>query len=117
MQATQNKIDKYALIRKIGIYSIDDLKRHYYQMNPNGHWFDKDTMRFFKCRVAERLEFSPCGKIYFYTSEKGPMDNSPRRYSVREYDPATGNIETVGLGFCAYKTLAAAMAAGRKLAG
>ena len=49
--------------------------QHYY----NGHFFDKETMRFFKSRILD--EFYVDNWIIFITSEQN-QDN-PRRYTVR----------------------------------
>lgn len=88
-----------------GIYSIEDLAKHY-QAKTRGHWFDKDTLRFFRSRLNENLFY--CGTvILFITSEHGPHQPK-RRYSIRQYNPSTGSIETVGLGFQGYASLAAA---------
>lgn len=36
--------------------NIDELIRAYYQKNPNGHYFDRDTLKFFgECRSDMRL--------------------------------------------------------------
>lgn len=66
-----------------------------------GHWFDRDTMRFFRSRIPEYAVEGP-GGIYFHSSERGP--SGVRRYSVRRAIPAPGHtphavrysIETVG---------------------
>ncbi len=57
------------------------------------HWWDRGTMRWFKCRVSEQVYEGENG-IYFVTSEKGPSEK--RLYSVRKYDPATKDVDTVG---------------------
>lgn len=53
------------------------------------HWFDEDTMRFFK---------SDFGKLYsnkyFISSEKSP--HNPRRWSIRKVNWKTGDVDTVG---------------------
>lgn len=83
-----------------------------------GHWFDADTMRFFKTRIesglvacdwVEATADTPAHprRHRFVTSEKGP--DGVRRYSVREALP-DGSIATVG-EFQGYRTLAAARAA------
>lgn len=97
---------------RTGIYSIRDLEQHY-KSKTKGHWFEASTMAFFKSRLAESLVYTE-DRILFFSSEKGP--NGIRRYSIREYNPETGAIETVGLGFQAYKTLAAAKRAAQYLA-
>jgi len=62
--------------------------------NGNGHFFDSDTMRFFKSRIGEvRLKGNDW---YFITSEKPP--HGERRYSVRKMQ-LDGDIETIG-AFC-----------------
>lgn len=57
------------------------------------HWFDPDTMRYFRCRVLEEVYQGP-GGIYFVTSEKGP--HGPRAYSVRQFTVNKPSIDTVG---------------------
>lgn len=104
---------KQHLANKSQIYSIQDLQRHY-EAKTKGHWFKPDTMRFFRSKIHEKLFYS-INKIYFISSERGPWDASPRRYSIRSYDPESGFIDTVG-DFQKYKTLAAAQLAARRLA-
>lgn len=60
------------------------------------HWFDPDTLSFFKCRVLEGV-YQGDGGVYFVTSERGP--HFPRAYTVRKFDPLTCGISTVG-EFC-----------------
>lgn len=57
------------------------------------HWFDPDTMRFFKTRISDKV-YQGQGGVYFVTSEEDP--SGKRAYSVRSFDPATANIDTVG---------------------
>ena len=57
------------------------------------HFFDKETIRFFKSKICSRVYDGP-GGIYFVTSEKGP--HMPRRYSVRRLNIEEEDIETVG---------------------
>lgn len=74
------------------------------------HWFDADTMRFFKTRIesgAIPLHSENCHKARFITSEKGP--DGVRRYSVREAQP-DGTIDTIG-EFQQYRTRDKARAA------
>ncbi len=59
-----------------------------------GHFFDTDTLRFFKSRIgAVRIKD---GVWFFITSEKPP--HGPRAYSVRRME-LDGAINTVG-EFC-----------------
>ncbi len=74
-------------------YTINKIQN---EMNASGsHWWDRDTMRSFKCRVAEQVYEGP-GGIYFVTSEKSWGEDAKREYSVRQYHPATHDIDTVG---------------------
>jgi len=91
---------KKHLANQYGIYSLDDLKKHYYK-NTKGHFFDDNTMRFFKSRISEDLMYSGA-LIYFVTSEQGPDDI--RKYTVRSYNPKTSDIDTVG-DFQQYSTM------------
>jgi hypothetical protein len=68
------------------------------------HWFDKETMRFFNCRIESRL----LRGSYFVTSERQPGEH-PRLFSVRQAQP-DGSIQTIGK-FQEHKTLAAALEA------
>lgn len=52
--------------------------RAYYDLHPDGHFFDDDTMRFFASRVVD-FNLSPDG-YYFVTSE---LVKRPRMYTVR----------------------------------
>ncbi len=66
--------------------------------NPQGHFFDIDTMKFFKSRIGEvKIKDNVW---YFITSEKPP--HGKRQYSVRKMG-MDGGIETVG-EFCSMTT-------------
>ena len=69
------------------------------------HWFDADTMRFFKTRLAQVGYQHADGSVYFVTSEKPPYGE--RRYSVRRLTGFKGDIQTIG-EFCGYKNAATA---------
>lgn len=62
------------------------------------HWFKPDTMRFFKSKIHEWDVIT--GR--FISSEKGP--DEVRRYTVRQANFETGDVETVGR-FQEFKTL------------
>lgn len=80
-----------------------------------GHWFDRDTLRFFRSRVAEYGYGSADGaRVYFVSSERFD-DRSPRLYSVRVCVLATGSIDTVG-AFQRFRSRSGADAAARRLA-
>ncbi len=67
------------------------------------HWFEADTMEFFKTRLESDL----IGGCYFITSERGPY--GPRAFSIRLADE-DGHIQTVG-EFMEHETLEAATVA------
>lgn len=71
------------------------------------HWFEPDTMRFFKSKISDTLYDGR----WFWTSEQGP--DEVRRWSIREANP-DGTISTVG-EFQGYGTAAAAVRAIRNL--
>ena len=58
------------------------------------HFFSPDTMRFFKSRVSKVI-YQGDGGIYFITSEQYDY-KSPRHFTVRQFNPETKNIETIG---------------------
>ena len=72
-----------------------------------GHWFDHDTMRFFRTRLPQVAYRHADGRALFVSSEKGL--NGVRAYSVRQ-QTADGSVNTVG-EFMAYGTKAQAMRA------
>lgn len=57
------------------------------------HWWDRSSMRFFRCRVNDQV-YQGTGGVYFVTSEK--YSDEPRKYTVRQYNPATKEVNTVG---------------------
>lgn len=72
--------------------SIDDVKETY-NSKTMGHWFSKDTMRFFKSRLSETAYL--CNDHYYFISSEKSGYDSPRRYSVRSMDNDC-NISTIG---------------------
>ena len=72
--------------------SIDDVIRYH-----RGHYFDKETMRFFRSRVLSQV-FPGKEEVYFVTSEQFVGSNgipAPRMFTVRAFNPETDNIRTV----------------------
>ena len=62
------------------------------------HWFEASTLRFFLSRIGRTVYEGP-GGIYFVSSEQfeaSSGERAPRRYTVRSFNPETGNINTVG---------------------
>lgn len=86
--------EPYAGFNK-GKITIADAER----MNKeNGlHFFDRDTMRFFKSRIEKKaLMFGQLiDDKYFVTSEQYD-ESSPRLYTVRGFNSKTGNVTTAG---------------------
>ena len=76
------------------------------------HWLDPDTMRFFKCKIMPNV-YQGAGGIYFVSSEA--YQEEQRAYTVRKFNPAEAEIDTVGeMG--AYRTASSARTAAKKLA-
>lgn len=64
----------------------------YRNRNPRGHWFDPDTMRFFRTRVSDRQYWHRnSDRWVFVTSEKPP--HGERFHTVRIMDKR-GDIHT-----------------------
>ena len=62
-------------------------------------FFERDTMRFFRSRVCGSTLVCGPGGVYFVTSEQfqgsdGVRD--ARRFTVRKFDPADGDVTTAG---------------------
>ncbi len=93
------------------VWTIDAIRQA--MQAAGSHWWDRDTMRFFKCRVSGGV-FQGDGGVFFVTSEQGP--HGPRAYTVRSFDPATSEIDTVG-EFNAIKLLATAKRRAQAAAG
>jgi len=60
------------------------------------HFFDLSTMRFFRSRVLSQT-FEGNNAVYFVTSEQfvGSEYTAPRKYTVRSFNPESGDIRTV----------------------
>lgn len=56
-----------------------------------GHFFDRDTMRFFGSRIESDLYKNRC----FITSEKN-FDGTKRYYTVRQFNKDFTSIHTIG---------------------
>jgi hypothetical protein len=80
-----------------------------------GHWFDPESKRFFRSRIAPGL-YRGQRLIWFVSSEKsGWEDSSPRKFTVRVFDPTDAGVDSVGELF-AHRDLSSARAAARSLA-
>lgn len=94
--------------------TIQDIKR---ANNAAGHFFfDPPSMRYFQSRVSDKVH-SGNGGVFFITSEqfRGSIHTGPRRYTIRSFDPATGDCDTVGT-FQEYHTAATAHRHAEKMA-
>ena len=93
--------------------TIDDIQS---AMRARGsHWWDHDTMKFFRTRpVGEVWTTADGSAAYFATSDK--QFNGSRAYTVRRYDIAGNDIDTIG-ELCGYRVRTTAIAAARRLAG
>ncbi len=105
--------------------TLEAIQKHY-RLHNGGHWFDPDTLRFFRTRFSGPIftDYNPVGHEgdgadclhYFVTSEKaGFGDDAGRAFTVRSYRPRAAEIGTVG-EFLAYKTREQALSAARKAA-
>lgn len=83
----------------------------YQTAKPEGHWFDADTMKFFKTKLPLEAYETDNGR-FFITRETDPSGKTA--YSVREQDH-TGDIKTV-YDFHSFATKASAMAALKEVA-
>ena len=80
----QNILEKRMMFKGNTIYSIHDFKRLYEYYN-QGHFFDKDTMRFFASRILDHWKVNhEQGACYFITSEKKGFNDYTRVYTVRK---------------------------------
>jgi hypothetical protein len=62
------------------------------------HWFEPATLRAFRSRILASV-YHGGGGVFFVSSEQ--LDSwtgveAPRRYTVRQFHPETGNISKVG---------------------
>ena len=73
------------------------------------HWFDPDTMRFFRSRALSGVMHTSDGAALFVSSESTP--EGPRAYSVRSY--RDGRMDTIG-EFMGHATAAQARRAMRE---
>ena len=62
-----------------------------------GHyWFSAGAVRFFRSRIGTAVYEGPCG-VFFVSSEQFEASNGERalrRYTVRQFCPETGRVDT-----------------------
>ncbi len=79
---------------------FNDVREDYQHRRAEGHWFDRDAMRFFATRDAGRgLPLPHLGVTLFVTSERDTYADGARRFSLRAYRWADADITTLG-PFC-----------------
>jgi len=79
------------------------------------HWFDKDSMNFFKSRFPKTGLTDGKGNAYFISSESlGFAPSEGRGYSIRKMEMNTGKMDTIG-GFNVFSSRSSAMSAMNKL--
>jgi hypothetical protein len=86
--------------------ALRHIKARYLALNPGGHGFDKDTMRFFGTRVGKSC-YADNGDTLFITSEQPP--SGPRGWAVRRMNCDTGDITGDVREFDSYAKAARAM--------
>lgn len=84
---------------------------YYERKQPDGHWFDRDTLRFFGSRLPS-IAYETNAGLLFITSERD-FDGQRRYYNVRR-QTVDGHIKTVG-PFNEYRTRAEALNAIKQL--
>lgn len=70
-------------------YSIEEVIRA--NKAAGYHFFDRDTMEFFGCKIV-----SPVFENCCFVTEEDDFLRTQRLYTVRQFDPLTGSVETVG---------------------
>ena len=83
------------------MWTIDEMARK--NAAAGGYWFTPGTTAFFKTQY--HVVAQGPGGVFFVTSEQPPR--GPRRWSLRQWDPQTCTVSTVG-EFMRYRTLGAA---------
>lgn len=83
---------------------FSSVREFYQRQRPEGHWFDADSIRFFKTKLPTVAYETQVG-VLFITSEVNPSD--AKRYSIRR-QKIDGGIKTVGT-FHVYHTSADAL--------
>ena len=89
---------------------FNHVRMYYASHQPNGHWFDADSMKFFKTKTPASAYEGEAG-VLFVTSEVNP--SGLKAYSIRRQH-VSGDIKTVG-EFHSYTTAAAARAEIKRL--
>lgn len=94
-------------------WTINDIKQA--MMDRGSHWWDASSMRFFRTTVASPVYQGP-GGVFFVTRDKSGFGDAPLRWTVRKFDPAELDIDTIG-EVAGYRSAAAAQEEAKRLAG
>ena len=94
----------------MNIIKFSTVRANYASNQPDGHWFDRSTMDFFKTMLPDYAYETSAG-ILFVTRETNP--SRIKRFTVRRQGES-GDIETVG-EFHVYLTAANALAEIKRL--
>ena len=86
--------------------SFQNVRDYYDRNQPDGHWFDAGSMKFFKTKLPD-VAYETAAGILFITSEVNP--SGVKAYSIRRQH-VDGSIKTVG-EFHSYRTSASALKA------
>ena len=105
---------------ELGAWTISQIRRA--NERSGSYFFSPGAMRFFRSRIGRRVFEGP-GGVYFVTSEQfvyndprgGGSQVHPRKYSVKKFDPATGEVDAV-VEFQEFSTSEAAARRARVLA-
>lgn len=73
--------------------TVSQLKALYAERNPSGHYFDRDTMKFFASKI-HKARILQNGDIVFITSEKAGFRSEEPKRNVRKLS-MNGKIETM----------------------
>lgn len=92
---------------------MQDIKDHY--RHGTGHWFDPETLRFFRGRLPQTAFTTADGLLSYFVSSEQFDRKSKRLYTVREYDWRTREINTIG-DFQQYNNPTTAVRAAKRLA-
>jgi len=79
-----------------GVWDMYEIKRA--NVAAGWHFFEPGTLRFFRSRIGETVYQGP-GGVYFVTSEQfedSRGNRAERLYTVRQFFPDSGKVETVG---------------------
>jgi hypothetical protein len=90
------------------VLTIDRIKADHERAG--GTFFKPENARFFNSRTSGTVYSTREGSAFFVTSESGHTKHEPRLYTVRRFDPRSGDVQTFGR-FRGYTTRARALGA------